>query len=72
MRNQLIHHMANLPYDNEQVQKVAVDGNDLVRKVKNKTASVVNRLKKEKEQRKRRCEHKRRWTKNYSTRSPLL
>lgn len=49
VRNQLIHHMANLPYDNEQVQKVAVDGNDLVRKVKNKTASVINRLKKEKD-----------------------
>ena len=50
MRNQLIHRMANLPYDNEQVQKVAVEGNEIVRKVKNKTASVVNRLKKEKEQ----------------------
>lgn len=50
MRNQLIHHMENLPYDNEQVQKVAVEGNELVRKVKNKTASVVNRLKKEKGQ----------------------
>lgn len=50
IRNQLIHHMANLPYDNEQVQKVAVEGNELVRKGKNKTASVVNRLKKEKEQ----------------------
>lgn len=49
VRNQLIHHMANLPYDNEQVDKVAVGGNELVGKVKNKTASVVNRLKKEKE-----------------------
>lgn len=37
IRNQLIHHMANLPYDNERVQKVAVEGNELVRKVKSKT-----------------------------------
>ena len=49
-RNVLIHHMANLPYDSELVQKVAIEGNELVRKVKNKTTSVVNRLKKEKEQ----------------------
>lgn len=46
----MLHHMANLPYDNGQVQKVAVEGNELMRKVKNKTASVVNRLEKEKEQ----------------------
>lgn len=45
-RNDLIHHMANLPYDSELVQKVAVEGNDLVKKVKNKSASVINRLKK--------------------------
>lgn len=46
-RNDLIHHMANLPYDNKQVQKIAVDGNELVNEIKNKTASVVNRLKQE-------------------------
>ena len=45
-RNDLIHHMANLPYDGELVQKVAVEGNELVEKVKNKSASVINRLKK--------------------------
>ena len=39
-----------IPYDSELVQKVAIEGNELVRKVKNKTTSVVNRLKKEKEQ----------------------
>ena len=44
--NDLIHHMANLPYDSELVQKVAVEGNELVEKVKNKSASVINRLKK--------------------------
>ena len=45
-RNDLIHHMANLPYDSELVQKVAVEGNELVKKVKNKSVSVINRLKK--------------------------
>ena len=38
--------MANLPYDSELVHKVAVEGNELVKKVKNKSASVINRLKK--------------------------
>ena len=46
-RNNLIHHMANLPYDSEKVRQIAIDGNELVRQVKNKTASVINRLKKE-------------------------
>ena len=45
-RTDLIHHMANLPYDSELVQKVAVEGNELVKKIKNKSASVINRLKK--------------------------
>lgn len=45
--NSLIHHMANLPYDSEKVRQIAIDGNELVRQVKNKTASVINRLKRE-------------------------
>lgn len=46
-RNSLIHHMANLPYDSEKIRQIAIDGNELVRQVKNKTASVISRLKKE-------------------------
>lgn len=46
-RNDLIHHLANLPYDSELVKKVAVEGNDLVKKVKNKTASVITYLKRQ-------------------------
>lgn len=46
-RNNLIHHMANLPYDSEKVRQIAIDGNELVRQVKNKTASAINRLKRE-------------------------
>ena len=46
-RNSLIHHMANLPYDSEKVRQIAIDGNELVRLVKNKTASAINRLKRE-------------------------
>lgn len=45
-RNDLIHHIANLSYDSELVHKVAVEGNELVKKIKNKSASVINRLKK--------------------------
>lgn len=29
------------------VRQIAIDGNELVRQVKNKTASVINRLKRE-------------------------
>lgn len=46
-RNNLIHYMANLPYDSEKVRQIAIDGNELVRQVKNKTASAINRLKRE-------------------------
>jgi hypothetical protein len=45
-RNDLIHHLANIPYDNEAVKLVAEDGAELCRQIKNKTDSVNNYLKK--------------------------
>ena len=46
-RNELIHHLATMPYDSEHVRKIAEDGNELVRIISNKSRSVINRLKKE-------------------------
>ena len=38
---------AGYHYDSEKVRQIAIDGNELVRQVKNKTASAINRLKRE-------------------------
>lgn len=46
-RNDLIHHLANAPYDDERVKQLALEGNDLVRVVENKVKSCVTHLKKE-------------------------
>ena len=49
-RNTLIHQLANIPYDSENVKSVALEGNEIVKVVKNKTASVINHIKKMEEQ----------------------
>lgn len=46
-RNRLIHNLANIPYDAEAVREVAEEGYEIVKVVKNKSDSVINRFKKE-------------------------
>ena len=46
-RNKLIHDLANIPYDSEQVKKVAEDGDRILKVFKTKSASVINRFKKQ-------------------------
>ena len=46
-RNRLIHELANIPYDAEAVREVAEEGYEIVKVVKNKSDSVINRFKKE-------------------------
>ena len=46
-RNRLIHDLANIPYDAEAVREVAEEGYEIVKVVKNKSDSVINRFKKE-------------------------
>ena len=46
-RNDLIHHLANITYDSDKVESIAVEGYEIVKIVKNKTSSVINHLKKE-------------------------
>lgn len=46
-RNDLIHHLASIKYDSEKVESIAVEGNEIIKIVKNKTTSVINHLKKE-------------------------
>lgn len=46
-RNSLIHDLANIPYDAEAVREVAEEGYEIVKVVKNKSDSVINRFKKE-------------------------
>ena len=49
-RNDLIHHLANAPYDDQRVKALALEGNDLVRMVESKVKSCVTHLKKVSEQ----------------------
>lgn len=44
-RNDLIHHLAKLPYSNDRVKNVAIEGRELVDLIKNRSASVIRRLK---------------------------
>ena len=44
-RNDLIHHLANIPYDHESVRQTAEQGLELVRDVQNVSRSVTTRLK---------------------------
>ena len=46
-RNGLIHDLANIPYDAAAVKEVAEEGYEIVKVVKNKSDSVINRFKKE-------------------------
>lgn len=46
-RNRLIHNLANIPYDAAAVREVAEEGYEIVKVVKNKSDSVINRFKKE-------------------------
>ena len=46
-RNRLIHNLANIPYDAAAVKEVAEEGYEIVKVVKNKSDSVINRFKKE-------------------------
>ena len=46
-RNSLIHNLANIPYDAAAVKEVAEEGYEIVKVVKNKSDSVINRFKKE-------------------------
>lgn len=39
--------LSHFEFLSEKVRQIAIDGNELVRQVKNKTASVINRLIKE-------------------------
>ena len=44
-RNELIHSLANIPYDSETVKKIADEGYELVKKISNKSKSVINHIK---------------------------
>lgn len=46
-RNALIHNLANVPYDSENVRLVAEEGRDIIKVFQSKSASVINRFKKE-------------------------
>ncbi len=45
-RNDLIHHLATIPYDHESVKQLALEGNDLVKVLSLKVRSVNNYHKK--------------------------
>ena len=44
-RNDLVHHLATIPYDHERIKKAAEEGYLLARKLQNKSRSVINHLK---------------------------
>ena len=45
-RNALIHNLANIPYDSQQVKEVAEEGERILKVFKNKSASVIRYFKK--------------------------
>ena len=45
-RNALIHNLANIPYDSQQVKEVAEEGGRVLKVFKNKSASVIRYFKK--------------------------
>lgn len=46
-RNKLIHNLANISYNADSIREVAEEGYEIVKAVKNKSQSVINRFKKE-------------------------
>jgi len=46
-RNDLIHHLANIPYDSEAVEQVALEGNDIVDEISNAAKRVTTYFEKQ-------------------------
>ena len=46
-RNALVHDLANMPYDNEQVKAVALDGERILKDFKTGASAVIRNFKKQ-------------------------